>query len=1810
MSSPRNVIANFAALVNITIDSAPSGRAIVVDNVGFTAPQTFQWQPGTNHTIATSSPQFGLTGTRYLFSAWSDGGAISHAITVPATAATYTANFATHYELTTAVFPAGAGTVSPATGGYYAAGQVVPVSATGSGNAFINWTGPVASPTNPSSTVIMNGPVSVIANFTTPTTLTLNSSSNPSVFGQQVTLTATVTPASATGKVTFYDGVAVLGAATVSNGAAVLQTSLLEAGNHNLKAFYTGDSSHTPGNSSTLQQNVSTVPQNGFQPAVNYVAGVNSYAVAVADFNNDGRSDVAVTNSANSTVGVLLGTGDGVFAAAINSSLGAANTLFIVAADLNEDGITDLITGGSTTISVLLGAGNGSFQAPVLYTTGSGSQTSSIVAADFNKDGHVDLAVVNYGGSTISVLQGRGDGTLQAAVNYSVPVTPISLAAADFNSDGNTDLAVGSPAGNLTLLLGSGTGTFQSGSSYNTGFEAEHIGIADFNGDGRPDVAVASFPESGVKILLGNGNGTLQAPVLYGAGLRPFFLEIGDFNGDGKSDVAVTHSEPTTVNILFGNGDGTLNTGIAYNVGDLARIAAAGEFNGDGVTDLAVATIGGLRILLGVPATRTITINTAPAGLGFSVDNVSYSGTQTFEWVIGSTHTIAVTSPQAGAIGTRYVFANWSDGGATSHTVTGPATATTYTANFTTQYLLTTSTIPDGVGGVNADPPSADGYYDSGANVQLGAAKTAFKSAQYLFTGWSGDLTGTVSPQSIVMSSPRNVTVNYALAVTVVINTEPAGLSFVVDSDTLTTPIKATWIVGSNHTIAVTSPQAGSNGTQYVFANWSDGGAMSHTVTVPATGTTYTANFTEHIGSVEGISTVTMTIPSKAGPWSPTLNPTLDYGVHDNAAPVVVDASSGIVLTPGSTLTVTYRSGTVQAGAGYPIVDANGEPGNVTNSCIGNCFPAVHMNPGPDVFSMKLVGAFANNGIVVGKPFPIGNGPTALTVPAGANQLLLGINDNFYSDNSGSLSVAIAVTTTVLTVPSTAGPWSPTLNPSFNYGVHDNTAPVIVDASIGILLTPGSTLTVTYRGGTVQAGAGYPIVDANGEPGNVTNTCSGNCFPAVHMNPGPDVFSMKLVGTFANNGIIVGKPFPIGNGPTALTVPAGANQLLLGINDNFYSDNSGSLTVAVAVTGVTPIIPSKAGPWSPTLNPALDYGVHDNTPPVVIDLASGIPFIPGSTVTVTYRSGTVQAGAGYPIVDANGEPGNVTNSCTGNCFPAVHMNPGPDVFSMKLVGAFASNGIVVGKPFPIGNGPTALTVPAGANQLLLGINDNFYGDNSGFFMVTVALTMTPTTTTVTPSVNPSSFAQAVTFAASVSPSAATGTVQFQIDGADLGSPVALSNGQAISGSISTLVAGNHTITAAYSGDSNFLASSGTATNDVLRAPTTATLAVNLATAVYGQMVGLTATVTSPAGVPVGTVTFYDFPQGAPSTTLLGSSPVNSSGQASLTVLLSAGAHTVYAVMGSSANFSQSNQAQAAVSISIASTSTSLISSPNPSNSGQTVNFAATVTGQYGGPVTGTVTFKRGTNTVLGTAALVNGSATLPLSTLGVGPHSVTAVYGGDANDAGSASAAITQNVVVPFTTNSTISSSANPSLVTRAVTFTAVVTSTSPGTPTGTVTFMSGGITVLGTSPLSGGQAILSTSSLPAGSSGITAVYNGDPQFAGSTSPSLNQVVNKGTSTTVLTSTLNPSNVGQTVRFNVLLSCSTGFVPTGTVSLKQGNTVIATVSSPPGPPLFGTISLGVDVSSLKSGNNNLKAVYGGDAYCAGSTSNTVQQVVR
>jgi uncharacterized protein (DUF58 family) len=284
------------------------------------------------------------------------------------------------------------------------------------------------------------------------------------------------------------------------------------------------------------------------------------------------------------------------------------------------------------------------------------------------------------------------------------------------------------------------------------------------------------------------------------------------------------------------------------------------------------------------------------------------------------------------------------------------------------------------------------------------------------------------------------------------------------------------------------------------------------------------------------------------------------------------------------------------------------------------------------------------------------------------------------------------------------------------------------------------------------------------------------------------------------------------------------------------------------------------------------------------------------------------------------------------------------------------------------------------------------------------------------------------------------------------------------------------------------------------------------------------------------------------------------------------------------------------------TTTALSSSLNPSFVGQAVTFTATVTSAAGGTPTGTVTFKQG-STVLGTGTLSSGQATFTTSSLAAGTKNYTAAYGGDANYKTSTSTALSQTVNKRATTT-TVTSSLNPSTYGQTVVFAATVSSTAGAPPDGeTVTFKRG-TTTIGTGTLSGGIATFSTNALTAGAPSITAQYAADSAFLGSTSAALTQTVSKAATTASLVSAPNPSPVGQLVTFTATLTSSTGAIPTGSVSFKQGGTTLGTGT------LNATGTATFSTSTLTAGSHVINAVYAATTNFSGSTSTSVTQVVQ
>ena len=457
---------------------------------------------------------------------------------------------------------------------------------------------------------------------------------------------------------------------------------------------------------------------------------------------------------------------------------------------------------------------------------------------------------------------------------------------------------------------------------------------------------------------------------------------------------------------------------------------------------------------------------------------------------------------------------------------------------------------------------------------------------------------------------------------------------------------------------------------------------------------------------------------------------------------------------------------------------------------------------------------------------------------------------------------------------------------------------------------------------------------------------------------------------------------------------------------------------------------------------------------------------------------------------------------------------------------------------------------------------------------------TGTATVVLGAPNPSFVGDSVTFTATVTPAAATGTVTFSIDGVDVAAP-ALAAGVATY-STSSLAFGLHPIIATYGGDAAYLPSSDTITQIVNKIPTTTTLVGVPNPSLFGQDVVFTATVSPSAAA--GTVTFtVDGAASAPVALVTGEASFTATG-------LGVGSHIVIAAYSGDATYVASTSAPFAQGVGRALTTTTVSSDINPSDLGQQVTFTATVAPAA---ATGTVEFFDGA-TSLGAAPLSAGSASFAITSLAVGTHSITAAYSGDIDYAASSSTAITQTVN-QVATSIVVVGSPNPSILGQSVTFTATL---SASAATGSVEFFDNGVS-LGSGTVSTGSATLSTAGLAVGDHPITATYGGDATYLGSTSAALTQTVNKVPTTTLVLSNPNPSVLGQSVTFAASVAPAAA---TGTVEFFDGAASLGTA------PLSGGTAA-VSTATLVVGLHTITAVYSGDATHATSTSAGYTQTV-
>ncbi len=343
-----------------------------------------------------------------------------------------------------------------------------------------------------------------------------------------------------------------------------------------------------------------------------YFTGNTVISLAAADLNRDGILDLVMSNGTSShSFGVYLGNGDGSFRFLANYSGGSRGAAMAIG-DFNHDKLLDIaiVDSENNAVDILNGNGDGSFALPVSYAAG--SLPEGITAGDLDKDGNLDLAVTNSsGGSTgygsLSVLFGNGDGSFKAPVTgYEVTgADPPSIRAADLNGDGLLDLVaaangfLGFPGANV--LLNQGGGVFGPTVNYQSAAQATDVAVGDFNRDGKPDLVVTN-QTGNVSVFLNQGGGTFGSAVNYAGGTENYSLALADFNGDGKLDIAMA-DVVGEVNLLLGNGNGTFQTATVYEPFFPTQLVA-GDFNGDGAIDLAIGNDSNLVILLNNRGTK------------------------------------------------------------------------------------------------------------------------------------------------------------------------------------------------------------------------------------------------------------------------------------------------------------------------------------------------------------------------------------------------------------------------------------------------------------------------------------------------------------------------------------------------------------------------------------------------------------------------------------------------------------------------------------------------------------------------------------------------------------------------------------------------------------------------------------------------------------------------------------------------------------------------------------------------------------------------------------------------------------------------------------------------------------------------------------------------------------------------------------------------------------------------------------------------------------------------------------------------------
>jgi hypothetical protein len=345
-----------------------------------------------------------------------------------------------------------------------------------------------------------------------------------------------------------------------------------------------------------------------------YTVGNDPLSLNAADFNGDGRPDVATINGTSSDVSVFLRQAGGGFAQEAGSpiSVGAGSGPSGAAVgDYNGDGLADLAVSTFVfgNVSVLLRQPGGGFALENGAPIPLGTRISSIAAGDFNGDGRLDLAATENDRNQVVVLLRNSQNGFTAQPQVQTGLTPVAIAVGDYNGDGLADLAIANRGGgSATILLRVPGGTFSSEAAVPVGNDPVGIVAADFDGNGRADLAVTNYVPGTVSAFLrrpSNDGFTAEPPIPVSA--SPAGIDAADFDRDGRPDLAVA-ANTGAVEILRRNADSGFTRDQSIPLAGAVNDVAAADFDGDSRPDLAASSYTNATA-----DTFTALLNPAPA---------------------------------------------------------------------------------------------------------------------------------------------------------------------------------------------------------------------------------------------------------------------------------------------------------------------------------------------------------------------------------------------------------------------------------------------------------------------------------------------------------------------------------------------------------------------------------------------------------------------------------------------------------------------------------------------------------------------------------------------------------------------------------------------------------------------------------------------------------------------------------------------------------------------------------------------------------------------------------------------------------------------------------------------------------------------------------------------------------------------------------------------------------------------------------------------------------------------------------------------